>query len=138
MKRIFPLFALFILLLSSCNKDEPVVDIRDKYVGNYSATMSWYDGGSLLTHDYEFTVTRSSLYDDGLIFSNFADYGASVIVFLEYDRFTIPHQIIQDQEGFIYGIIGSGEFVTNHRMQFTFQESDVGYLYNISVVADKQ
>jgi hypothetical protein len=137
MKRYLLLFVLIVAILASCKKDDPERDIRDDYIGSYTGTLSWYEQGNLMNHDYDFTISKSAIYGDGLIFSNFADYGADVTAFIEVTRFIIPHQIIEDQEGYLYGIMGSGEFFENH-VTFTFQESDVNYLFNISVIAYKK
>jgi hypothetical protein len=137
MRRYFFLFVLIIIVSVSCCKDDDVGDVRDDYIGSYTGTLAWYEEGNLMNWDYDFTISKSTIYGNGLIFSNFADYGADVIAYVEDTRFTIPHQIIEDQEGLQYGIMGAGEFFENF-VTFTFQESDVNYLFNISVTAYKK
>jgi hypothetical protein len=72
MKKLRPallLFALAIVLVTSCKKDD--TDARDQFVGSYSISETFtLDGGGTGGDSYTITITKSTVNDQQIIINN--------------------------------------------------------------------
>ena len=72
MKKLNPalvFFAMFVLLISSCKKDD--TDNRDKFVGSYAMSETWtLDGGGSGTDNYTITITKSDVNEKQILINN--------------------------------------------------------------------
>jgi len=105
MKRMLPVVAL-LLLLSACDVYvvEPRYDPRDKITGQYDVE-EYSDTYNDLTY-YSFYVTKSG-YSREIRIDNFYASDIRVYAYLDYDKVTIPYQVVDGYEiegvGTVYG-----------------------------------
>jgi hypothetical protein len=86
MKKLKPallFFAVSILLINSCKKDD--TDVRDKFVGSYSISETWTsDGGGSGTDSYAISISKSGTDAQKIIIENLAntinEYGSKMNV----------------------------------------------------------
>lgn len=86
MKKLSPIFLFFaisVLLMTACKKDEP--DPRNKFVGSYSMSETWtLDGGGSGTDNYTITIAKSDVNSRQVLINNLGNtitaYGAQMNV----------------------------------------------------------
>ncbi len=79
----FLLFAISVILITSCKKEDN--DARDKFVGSYSMSETWtLDGGGSGTDNYTITITKSNVNSKQILINNLGNtitaYGAQMNV----------------------------------------------------------
>ncbi len=96
MKRMLPVVALLFLLLA-CDTYvvEPRYDNRDNIIGRYDAE-EYSDTYNDLTY-YSIYITKSG-YSREIRIDNFYASDISVYAYLDYDRITIPYQVVDGYE----------------------------------------
>jgi hypothetical protein len=106
MKRLLPI-VLFALTATACNLYvvEPQIDRRDRVVGYYIVDeySHTYNDNSV----YSVRISKSGISYDAVNIDNFYASGVRVKAYLNYDRITIPYQVVDGFEiegvGTIFG-----------------------------------
>jgi len=125
MKRLIP-FVLLVVILSSCYVDavEPRYDERNRIVGYYEV-----EEYSETFHDftyYSMRISKSGYYNE-VYLHNF--YAADITVYatLNYDRITIPFQMVDGFEVEGTGSIYGGELTLNYRVKDVYNNTRADY-----------
>lgn len=123
MKALFLWSVAIVLLVTSCevHDHEPRYDSRDRMVGYYT-----FDEYSNTYHDYvHYTVRVSKDLHHGseIYFSNF--YGADITVYayVEYDRITIPFQVVRGFEVEGTGVYRDGALYLDYSVNDLYSDS---------------
>jgi hypothetical protein len=121
MKRLLPLVILA-LAVTSCNfyDVEPRYDARDKVVGRYdveeySETYNQYSTYSI--------YVRKAGYSREIYIDNFYASNIRVYAYLDYDRITIPYQIVEGYEIEGAGTVYGSSISMHYRVKDTYTNS---------------
>ena len=121
MKRLFPILIVAVLVASCDYYDaEPRYDARDKVVGRYdveeySETYNHYTTYSM--------YIRKSGYGREILIDNFYAADIRVYAYLDYDRITIPYQIIDGYEVEGAGTVYGSSISMHYRVKDTYANS---------------
>jgi len=86
----------------------PVIDSREKYLGNYMVRDSLYTSGSLTSvTDYTLSIITDSTVSDTLFLINLWGDNSTYIALMSNDNFTIPSQQVSGP----YYTTGYGQIV---------------------------
>ena len=125
-------------LFSGCSDDDnggSKGDVRDSYVGTYSARYSFVYQGVQIFDDYILTVTKSQTDENTIIMSNISDYNyVAARATVQGNSFSIPQQTF-----IALGISGSG-MLNGNTLTFSTSETHTDYVgaINVSHTATKQ
>lgn len=101
-------FSLIVLIASGCDiyMIEPAYDSRDRMIGQYDVEeySNTYKEWIYYSIRISKGASRERIYID-----NFYGSNISVYAFVEYDRITIPYQVVKG-----YAIEGVGTFQSNY------------------------
>jgi len=80
---VFLFFAISVLSITACKKDEP--DPRSKFIGSYSMSETWtLDGGGSGTDNYTISIAKSDVNSRQVLINNLGNtitaYGAQMNV----------------------------------------------------------
>lgn len=130
--------AIFIIVtgfLTGCKKSS-APDPRDVFVATYSVSESWTENGQALTKPaFAMSIEKSTQYGDRLLLTNFANYGAGVIVEATMNGKTIA--IAQQTLSNLKVITGSGT-LSDPTLTITYTESINSISNSITAVAKKK
>jgi hypothetical protein len=117
MKRLFQ-WALLALAISGCDiyVVEPAYDSRDRITGHYDAEEYSETYNDLIFYSIYIVkaATRDRVYID-----NFYGSDMRVLAMVDYDRITIPYQVVDG-----YEIEGVGTFY-GHYLSLTYRVKDI-------------
>jgi len=121
MKRLLPVLAL-LLLLSACDVYvvEPRYDPRDKILGQYDVE-EYSETYNDLTY-YSFYISKSGNSRE-LTISNFYASDIRVYAYLDYDKITIPYQVIDGYEIEGVGTAYGSYMKLNYRVKDVYNNS---------------
>ncbi len=93
---MLPIFALLILASCDVYYVEPRYDSRDQIIGHYAAEeySETYNDNTY----YATNVSKSSHANDEIYLTNFYSANIRVYAYLDYQRITIPFQIVDGYE----------------------------------------
>ena len=125
MKRLL-LILIVAVLVASCNyyDVEPRYDARDKVVGSYdveeySETYNHYT-------TYSMYISKSR-YTREIYIDNFYAAEIRVYAYLDYDRITIPYQIIDGYEVEGAGTVYGSSISMHYRVKDTYTNSNTDF-----------
>lgn len=104
----------------SCTEDNSF-DNRDNYVASYNVTETWTENSIVQSKPaYAMTIIKSSLFEDKILLSNFANYGIGVTAeaTINGTSLTIPQQTLPNQKG----VVGAGT-LADPVLNFTYTET---------------
>lgn len=101
--RVFISGLMFIFLMSSCAKDEALVDSRDNFTGYWAVLET--TSGKKAVYPFHVTISKSSKDNDSISISNFYNVKAVVFAKVSGNDMMIPRQ---KSEGFWFQ--GSGSY----------------------------
>jgi hypothetical protein len=120
MKRLLPIFFLALIAASCGYYDEPRYDSRDRIIGRYdveeySETYNHYT-------EYSIYILKSG-YRREIYIDNF--YAANIRIYanLDYDRITIPYQIVNGYEIEGAGTVYGSSISMRYRVKDTYTNS---------------
>jgi hypothetical protein len=121
MKQLLPLIAL-LLLVSACDVYvvEPRYDARDKVIGQYDAEEYSETYNDITT--YSLSIRKSG-YSREIVIDNFYASNIRIYAFLDYDRITIPFQVVDGFEVEGTGVVYDGYVTLQYRVKDTFSNS---------------
>lgn len=96
---------------------EPVYDPRDQVVGTYD--VNEYSETYQDNLRYTITIRRSSAYQDEVVIDNFYAADIAIRAIVDFDRISIPHQIVNG-----YEVQGAGT-VNGDRISLTYSVTDL-------------
>lgn len=121
MKRLLPI-AIVALIFTSCDyyDVEPRYDARDRVVGRYdveeySETYHQYASYSI--------YVRKTGYSRDIYIDNFYASNIRVFAYLDYDRITIPYQIVDGYEVEGTGTVYGSSINLHYRVKDTYTNS---------------
>ena len=122
MKNYYSILFILVTLITfwSCTEDNSL-DNRDNYVASYNVTETWTENSIVQSKPaYSMTILKSSLFEDKVLLSNFANYGIGVTAeaTINGTSLTIPQQTLPNQKG----IVGSGT-LADPVLNFTYTET---------------
>lgn len=113
----------------SCDKDdeEPVSTI-ESYVGTYSGTENWTNGGNSYSKNVTVTITKSSSANSLVL--TFPFYGESETLSITLDsNNSFKTSFVEDYDGYTQTINVSGKFIYNSTINFSYTTE--GYVTKI-------
>jgi len=121
MRRLLPLFVLSVAI-SSCDvyEPEPRYDARDKVIGQYD--IEEYSNTYHETTYYSFYIRKSG-YSREIIIDNFYASDIRVYAYLDYNKITIPYQVINGYEIEGTGAVYGNSLSFNYRVRDTYHNS---------------
>ena len=121
MKRLLPLVAL-LALVSACDVYvvEPRYDARDKVIGQYDAEEYSETYNDITT--YSLSIRKSG-YSREITIDNFYASNIRIYAFLDYDRITIPFQVVDGFEVEGTGVVYGSSITLQYRVKDTYSAS---------------
>ena len=121
MKRLLPFLPL-LLLVTSCDVyvAEPRYDARDKVIGSYDAEEYSETYNDITTYSL---YIRKSGYSREITIDNFYASNIRIYAFLDYDRITIPFQVVDGFEVEGTGVFYGGSITLRYRIKDTYTNS---------------
>jgi len=119
MRKLILLSIVLITIISGCNPDDSTgggggtPDVAAKYLGTWHVT----DNKAKL--NYDVTIERDALYDTKIVMRNFAGLGSKVKGDVVGSAVVIDKQTVND-----YSVEGTGTYVSNIKMTFSYLLSD--------------
>lgn len=120
MKRLLPIVLIALVAVSCDYYDEPRYDSRDRIVGRYdveeySETYNQYT-------DYSIYILKSG-HSREIYIDNFYAADLRVYAYLDYDRITIPYQIVNGYEVEGSGTVYASSISMHYRVKDTYSAS---------------
>ena len=121
MIRLLPI-VLIALLVSSCDVyvPEPRYDARDKVIGRYDVEEFRETYNQVTAYSI---YVRKSGYNREIYIDNFYASNIRVYAYLDYDRITIPFQIVDGYEVEGAGTVYGSSLSMHYRVKDTFTNS---------------
>lgn len=126
---------LLAVLFSGCEEKIELTN-RDYFIATYSVTETWVENGNTITKaPFTMYVTLSYINEDGILLSNFANYGAGVTAESTKNGFnmTIKQQTLPN----LKVITGTGK-LDDPTLNFTYTETFNSISTSITAVAKKK
>ncbi len=121
MIRLLPI-VLIALIVSSCDvyDAEPRYDARDKVIGRYDVEEFSETYNQITAYSI---YVRKSGYNREIYIDNFYASNIRVFAYLDYDRITIPFQIVDGYEVEGAGTVYGSSLSMHYRVKDTFTNS---------------
>ena len=125
MKRFIPLFALVVLSACTVYNVEPRYDSRDKITGSYDVeeySHTWNDN----TY-YTMRIVKSGSDYSDIYIRNFYGADIEVYAYVNYDKITIPYQVVDGYEVEGTGTIYGSRMEMNYSVRDTYEYTETDF-----------